>query len=76
MENEAQFSSKDKSKKLKCHLQQFSFGALRVYFLEKVKLIEFANSVDPQMGLHCFPSNSDFLKLEDVNFVVCLFRGL
>ena len=31
MKNQALFSSKDKSKKLKCHLLQFLFGALRVY---------------------------------------------
>ena len=30
MKNQAFFSSKDKSKKLKCHLLQFLFGALRV----------------------------------------------
>ena len=30
MKNQASFSSKDKSKKLKCHLLQFLFGALRV----------------------------------------------
>ena len=30
MKNEALFSLKDKSKKLKCHLLQFLFGALRV----------------------------------------------
>ena len=30
MKNQALFSSKDKSKKLKCRLQQFLFGALRV----------------------------------------------
>ena len=30
MKNQAIFSSKDKSKKLKCHLLQFLFGALRV----------------------------------------------
>ena len=30
MKNQALFSSKDKSKKLKCHLLQFSFGTLRV----------------------------------------------
>ena len=30
MKNQALFSSKDKSKKLKCCLQQFLFGALRV----------------------------------------------
>ena len=30
MKNRALFSSKDKSKKLKCHLLQYLFGALRV----------------------------------------------
>ena len=30
MKNQALFSSKDKSKKLKCRLRQFLFGALRV----------------------------------------------
>ena len=30
MKNQALVSSKDKSKKLKCHLLQFLFGALRV----------------------------------------------
>ena len=32
MKNQALFSSKDKSKKLKCRLLQFLFGALRVNF--------------------------------------------
>ena len=30
MKNQALFSSKDKSKKIKCRLQQFLFGALRI----------------------------------------------
>ena len=30
MKNQALFSWKDKSKKLKCHLLQFLFGALKV----------------------------------------------
>ena len=34
MKNQALFSSKDKSKKIKCRLLQFLFGALRV---KKVK---------------------------------------
>ena len=37
MKNQALFSSKDKSKKLKCRLLQYLFGALRV----KVKHIKF-----------------------------------
>ena len=40
MKNNALFSSKDKSKKLKCCLMQFLFGALRVKAL-KMKIIEF-----------------------------------
>ena len=34
MKNQALLSSKDKSKKLKCHLLQFLFGALRVNALD------------------------------------------
>ena len=34
MKNQALFSSKDKSKKLKCHLLQFLFGTLRFKFHE------------------------------------------
>ena len=33
MKNQALFSSKDKSKKLKSHLLQFLFGALRVKYV-------------------------------------------
>ena len=32
LKHQALFSSKDKSKKLKCHLLQFLFGSLRVKF--------------------------------------------
>ena len=32
MKNQALFSSKDKSKKLKCRLLQFLFGTLRIKF--------------------------------------------
>ena len=35
MKNQALFSSKDKSKKLKCRLLQFLFGALRVKFADE-----------------------------------------
>ena len=34
MKHQALFSSKDKSKKLKCRLLQFSFGALRIILLQ------------------------------------------
>ena len=36
MKNQALFSSKDKSEKLKCRLLQFLFGALRVNWCIKV----------------------------------------
>ena len=38
MKNQALFSSKDKSKKLKCRLLQFLFGALRVKNEQKMKM--------------------------------------
>ena len=37
MKNQASFSSKDKSKKLKCHLLQFLFGTLRVKLVENFR---------------------------------------
>ena len=37
MKNQAFFSSKDKSNKLKCRLLQFMFGALRVNLLSAQK---------------------------------------
>ena len=37
MKNQASFFSKNKSKKLKCHLLQFLFGALRVKFDAKLR---------------------------------------
>ena len=40
MKNQAFFSSKDKSKKLKCRLLQFLFGALKVKLLFTVCAIK------------------------------------
>ena len=37
MKNQALFSSKDKSKKLKCHLLQVLFGAFSRYLAEETK---------------------------------------
>ena len=37
MKNQALFSAKDKSKKLKCHLLQFLYGPLRVKFAIHIK---------------------------------------
>ena len=36
MKNQVLYSSKDKSKKFKCRLLQFLFGALRVNFITPV----------------------------------------
>ena len=41
MKNQALFSSKDKSKKLKCRLLQFLFGALRVNMRWFIGLLKF-----------------------------------
>ena len=43
MKNQALFSSKDKSKKLKCRLLPFLFGALRAEYMSAIilTLIEF-----------------------------------
>ena len=41
MKNQALFSSKDKSKKLKCCLLQFLFGTLRVKSFSSLHLKEF-----------------------------------
>ena len=51
MKNQALFSSKDKSKKLKCRLLQFLFGTLRVKSLSTLLLRqpEYSNRL-----LHCF----------------------
>ena len=64
MKNQALFSTKDKSKKLKCPLLQLLFGALMVK-MPKVKKVECANSVAPDeithdellhLSLQCLPS--------------------
>ena len=47
MKNQALFSLKDDSKKLKCRLLQFLFGALRVKQTVQIQLSE--------LGLHCLP---------------------
>ena len=40
MKNEALFSTKDKSKRLKCRLLQFLFGALRVNGIYAVSSVD------------------------------------
>ena len=41
MKNQALFSSKDKSKELKCCLLQFLFGALRVNMVYELRILVF-----------------------------------
>ena len=53
MKNQALFSSKDKSKKLKCRLLQFLFGALGVK-APKTKLGEFMDRL--QLWIRWRPS--------------------
>ena len=48
MKNQALFSSKDKSKQLKCHLLQFLFGALRVNSVLSCTVGSFAFMVDSE----------------------------
>ena len=57
MKNQALFSSKDKSKKSKCRLVQFLFGALRVK-LDKVHQKCFNISADNAYMIY-FHSNSN-----------------
>ena len=45
MKNQALFSLKDKSKKLKCCLLQFVFGALRAKMRTKAELINSSRKV-------------------------------
>ena len=50
MKNQALFSSKDKSKKLKCRLLQFWFGALRVKLVRI--LPAFTRRSNPKKVIH------------------------
>ena len=45
MKNQALFSSKDKSKTLKCRLLQFLFGALRVNVIIVLKMDKFCFTI-------------------------------
>ena len=62
---QALFSSKNKSKQLKCRLLQFLFGAFTPEVPEK-QIAKFANSVDldevahnepPHLDPHCLPTS-------------------
>ena len=51
MKNQALFSSKDKSKQLKCHLLQFLFGALRVNSVLSCTVGSFAFMVTQKIAI-------------------------
>ena len=52
MKNQALFSLKDKSKKLKCHLLQFLFGTLRVNMYNHIYLLRNALSAKMIIVFH------------------------
>ena len=55
MKNQALFSSKDKSKKLKCRLLQFLFGPLRVKVCSIINfLVQFSNTQNNDTGAFRF----------------------
>ena len=60
MKNQPLFSSKNKSKKLKCRLLQFLFGALRVNWNVYVRA-----SVEE---LNCFTTKKQMTKFSSANF--------
>ena len=62
IKNQALFSSKDKSKKLKCRLLQFLFGALRV---KRCGLYQLSNLVTCVV-------NHEFLYLPCYNWPFCI----
>ena len=57
MKNQALFSSKDKSEKLKCNLLQFLFGALRVKVLTLFRpdtAFEYLGQIGLLIGVYIF----------------------
>ena len=69
MKNQALFSSNDKSKKLKCRLLQFLFGALRVN-AAKTKTVEIANSIEPDEAAHNKPPHLDLHYLPHYHWIL------
>ena len=65
MKNQALFSSKDKSKKLKCRLLQFLFGALRANFVTDFSIFEDAVTVIDKRLISWSYADLDILKIEE-----------
>ena len=72
MKNQALFSSKDKSKILKCRLLQFLFGALRVNY-PKADVCKFSKNVKSKLYHIANSKTRGQTDLDEVviNFVVC-----
>ena len=69
MKNQALFSSKDKSKKLKCCLLQFLFDALRVtnLFIELMAITTFYRQTVTECLLHSINSS---IKSDDFSSII------
>ena len=61
MKNQALFSSKDKSKKLKCRLLQFLFGALRLSFANGIICDEKIEHPQTYSYINCKVSNHNIV---------------
>ena len=78
MKYHALFSSKDKSKKLKCRLLQFLFGALRVnmdYTGEKVNCSVRINSITTEKQTTTF-SSANFNKMLSPSYIILRIQTL
>ena len=62
MKNQALFSLKDKSKKLKCRLLQFLFGALRVKYRGTFQIV--LSAVISGLNKHQGKSKTSLLKVD------------
>ena len=70
MKDQALFSSKDKMKKLKCHLLQFLFGALRVKNYLVLCKIYTDNSGINSYTMACSPVWEIIYNLKPVNYLL------
>ena len=67
MKNQVLFSSKDKSKKLKCRLLQFSFGALGVNYFYIPKIEKITNDVFRNMRLSFSIKGMNFILVDFID---------
>ena len=69
MKNKALFSSKDKSNKLKCHLLQFLFGALRVNASQTFVHLHYTRIREASINLNITDIICEFFYA----FAICIF---